>query len=62
MGPLLLRRLPVCLSSKAVFADLADLLFMTTVGVVAIVEAPVLIAVCAIWAFVWVFLLVLLQL
>ena len=48
MGPLLLRRLPVCLSSKAVFVDLADLLFMTTVGVVAIVEAPVLTAICAI--------------
>ena len=62
MGPLLLRLLPVRLSSKAVFADLADSLFMTTVGVVAIVEAPVLIAVCAIWAFVWVFLLVLLPL
>ena len=62
MGPLLSRLLPVCLSSKAVFVDLADLLFMITGGVAATVEAPVFVAVCAIWAFVWVFLLVLLPL
>ena len=62
MGPLLLRLLPVRLSSKAVFADLADSLFMTAVGAIAIVLPTIPITICAIWAFVWVFLLVLLPL
>ena len=41
MGPLWLRLLPWCLSSKAVFGDLAGSLFMAIVGVVAIVDATV---------------------
>ena len=41
MGPLWLRLLPWCLSSKAAFGDLAGSLFMAIVGVVAIVDATV---------------------